>query len=249
MAVDLYAGQWDPKQGQVGFGGYGYGGGGGYTGAGNFGGGGGGAGAWSGYAAAGGAGGPTPGNYGPPEGDAGNIRGLAGGMAGQFKGNLGYADQALKDAFDPQQSAYKQQFADLTDASRAGQAARGISMSPYGAGVEANAQGRFANDWRDRQIGRESQGAQTATGLQGQWQSGQHEAAGMYAQAAGISQADIGLQLQAYGLRGDQLLRAQEMMMKYMQGNDALGEQRYEFERNMQRSMSKVNVAPSSYGY
>jgi hypothetical protein len=207
MAVDLYAGQWNPqKQGLGGAGAYAQ---------------------WGGQG--GGLGAPPPGNYGPPEGDANNIRNLAGGLAGQFQGNLGYADQALKTAFDPQQAQFKQQLADLTDQTRAGEAARGISMSPYGAGVEANTQGRFRNDWQTAQVGRQAQGAQTATGLQAQYQSGQTAAAGMYAQAAGISQADIGLQLQAYGLRGDQLAKAQQMMLEYMK----FGMEREKFQKNV----------------
>lgn len=197
--VDLYAGQWKPPS----------------------------QGQWA--PGGGGLGAPPPGNYGPPEGDANNIRNLAGNLAGQFKGNLGYADQALKDAFDPQQAQFKQQMADLTDQTRAGEAARGISMSPYGAGVEANTQGRFRNDWQTAQVGREAQGAQTATGLQAQYQAGQAGAAGMYAQAAGISQADIGLQLQAYGLQGQQLQAAQDMMLKYLLGKDRLDFEKYEF--------------------
>lgn len=170
-------------------------------------------------------------------GDANSLRGLAGNMKGQFGGNLGYADQALKDAFDPHQSQFKQQMADLTDQTRAGEAARGISMSPYGAGVEANTQGRFRNDWQDRQIGREAQGAQTATGLQGQYQSGQMGAASMYAQAAGISQADIGLQLQAYGLQGQQLQAAQAAMLQYLS-----------HEHDIQLKIDEDNTAPWGWG-
>lgn len=164
-------------------------------------------------------------------GDASNIRGLAGDMAGQFKGNLGYADQALKDAFDPQQANFKQQMADLTDQTRAGLSARGIGMSPYGAGVEGNTQGRFRNDWQDRQIGREAQGASTATGLQAQYQSGQHEAAGMYAQAAGISQGDVALQLQKYGLDINASRQAADMMMKLMMQREQNAWQTGETER------------------
>lgn len=162
-------------------------------------------------------------------GDANNIRGLAGGMAGAFKGDLGYADQALKDAFDPNKSNFNQQMSDLTDQTRAGEAARGIGMSPYGAGVEANTQGRFRNDWQTAQVGREATGAATAEGLQGQWAAGQGQAAGMYAQAAGISQNDVANQLKAYGLQGDALARAQQAMLQYMLGEDTLNEKRDEY--------------------
>jgi hypothetical protein len=137
---------------------------------------------------------------------------LGGGMTSQFEGNLPYAGRALDEGFDPQSAFYLQNLQDLTDYTRSGEAARGIAMTPYGAAVEANTQGRFINDWRDRQLARQHMGAQTADILQGRTQSSQ-EAGGRLINDAGKLNIDMMTQmLQKYGLQGAQLQAALQAM-------------------------------------
>src|SRR6266576_1075561 len=81
-------------------------------------------------------------------------------QAGQ--GILPYSQQILQTGFDPQQALYNQQFQLQTDQDRAGQAARGISMSPYGAGVENKANTDFNIAWQNAQLGRQNQALQGA---------------------------------------------------------------------------------------
>lgn len=108
------------------------------------------------------------------------MSGIANQLSTAFGSNLDYANQALQLSFDPQQALFKQREQDLIDATRAGEAARGIAMSPYGAGIEANAVGRFQNDWQNEQIARMAQGVQAATGLQSVWMQSRQAAAGIY---------------------------------------------------------------------
>jgi hypothetical protein len=134
-------------------------------------------------------------------------------MTSQFEENLPYAGRALDEGFDPQNAFYLQNLQDLTDATRSGEAARGIAMTPYGAAVEANTQGRFINDWRDRQLQRQHMGAQTADILQGRTQSSQ-EAGGRLINDAGKLNIDMMTQmLQKYGLQGQQLQAALQAML------------------------------------
>jgi len=58
---------------------------------------------------------------------------------------LPFAQQTLQTGFDPQQALYSQMFQQNTDQTRAAEAARGIAMSPYGAGVENQSNLNFNN--------------------------------------------------------------------------------------------------------
>lgn len=92
--------------------------------------------------------------------------------AGQGTSNLSQADiirnmgaqgvapagQMLNTAFDPQNALYSRTSQQLQDQVRAGEAARGIAMSPYGAGVENKAMSDFNIDWQNNQLGRQTQG-------------------------------------------------------------------------------------------
>jgi len=130
------------------------------------------------------------------------------GLATAFQGNLPYADQALSNAFDPNQSIFNQQRSDLLDETRAGEAMRGIAMSPYGASVEGNTLGRFRNDWQDRSVARQNMGAQTANILQGRYQEGVMGGGSLINQSGQLDQNNATVQLQRYGLQGDQLQAA-----------------------------------------
>jgi hypothetical protein len=76
-----------------------------------------------------------------------------------------YAQQALQQGFDPQQAYYNQAFQQNTDQVRAGEEARGIDSTPYGAGVENDANRKFNTDWGFNQQQRQQIGAGTANSL------------------------------------------------------------------------------------
>lgn len=71
---------------------------------------------------------------------------------------LDAGQQMLKTAADPQNELRAREQQRLQDQVRVGQAARGTTMSPYGAGIENKAMSDFSMDWQDRQLGRQERG-------------------------------------------------------------------------------------------
>lgn len=80
---------------------------------------------------------------------------------------LQYAPQIAQAAFDPQNALYARTQQQLTDQVRAGEAARGIAMSPYGAGVENNALSNFNIDWQNNALNRANTGVGALSTLGG----------------------------------------------------------------------------------
>jgi hypothetical protein len=80
--------------------------------------------------------------------------------AGQ--GMLPYAQSILQTGFDPQNALRDRTQQQLTDSIRAGESARGITMSPYGAGVENKGLSDFNIDWQNAQLNRQNTAAQGA---------------------------------------------------------------------------------------
>lgn len=76
-----------------------------------------------------------------------------------------YASSIMNTAFDPQNALYAKTQQDLTDQTRAGQAARGVATTPYGAAGESDTLRKFDVDWQNAQLGRQATGAQAAGGL------------------------------------------------------------------------------------
>ncbi len=105
---------------------------------------------------------------------------------GLGQGLAGYGGHVMNTAFDPQNALYARTLQQLQDQTRAGQAARGISMSPYGGGLENQALSNFNIDWQNQQLQRQLSGLQGAGGA---YQTGaglMGGAAPMYYQAAGM---------------------------------------------------------------
>lgn len=80
----------------------------------------------------------------------------------------GAAGTALQTAFDPQSALYQRTLNQLQQQVRAGEAGRGITMSPYGAGLENQALSNFNIDWQNQQLARMLQGLQGAGNAFGQ---------------------------------------------------------------------------------
>lgn len=83
-----------------------------------------------------------------------------------------YWTQALQQGFDPQQDYYNRASNQNQQRALAMQAAQGVANTPYGAGLSNQAQNNFDIDWQRDALNRQAQGAQTATGLMGQYASG-----------------------------------------------------------------------------
>lgn len=80
------------------------------------------------------------------------------GLYSQINGAMPYGQQLLNTAFDPQNALYAQEFQKNTEQERAGESARGIAMSPYGAGLENQSDQNFNLGWGNNQLQRQATG-------------------------------------------------------------------------------------------
>ncbi len=157
---------------------------------------------------------------------ANNAYGAGGSLYGQANNLFGAGNALATTAFDPQQALYGRTQQQLQDQTRASQGARGISMSPYGAGLENQAMGNFNIDWQNNQLQRQLQGVQgmssaygQGAAMMGQGSSMQSGAASQYLSAAGmpysvsqgIGQSQLGAlnQLGQYGQSAAQIPQQQ----------------------------------------
>lgn len=113
---------------------------------------------------------------------------------------LNAQNQILQSGMDPQQALYNQMLQQTQDQIRAGEAARGLSMSPIGQQIETSGLNQFNIDWQNQQLQRQIQATnaagtagRTGTGLQGvgaqfAQQAGQYP----YTTAQGIAQNQFG---------------------------------------------------------
>lgn len=84
---------------------------------------------------------------------------------GYAQGLIPYGQQIGEMGFDPQQALYNRTLQQVQDQQRAGQSARGIGMSPYGAGLEGDATRNFNIDWQNQQLKRATDAATAMEGL------------------------------------------------------------------------------------
>lgn len=89
-------------------------------------------------------------------------------LSGMNNPMLSGANAVMNTAFDPQGALYDRTLQQVQDQQRVGQAARGITMSPYGAGLENKALSDFNIDWQNNQLGRQTQGLGAAQQAYGQ---------------------------------------------------------------------------------
>ncbi len=118
---------------------------------------------------------------------ANNAFGAGGGLM-SLGGNI------ANTAFDPQNDLYARTLGQVTDQTRAGQAARGIATTPYGAGLEDQATRNFNIDWQNNQLQRQIAGGQATGSLVGQGAGLQAGAPGQYYAASGLPyQTNLGI--------------------------------------------------------
>lgn len=103
-------------------------------------------------------------------------------------------------AFDPQSALYNQQVQNLTDQINVANSQSGVSTSPYGASVEANALGNFNLNWQNNLLNRMATGANAASGLINTAAGATSTGAGVIGNAAQIAGTAPLSYLQASGL-------------------------------------------------
>lgn len=79
-----------------------------------------------------------------------------------------YANTVMQTGFDPQDALYNRTQSRLQNQTRASQGARGIDMTPHGAGLENQAMSDFSIDWENAQLQRQALASQAAAQLFGQ---------------------------------------------------------------------------------
>lgn len=101
---------------------------------------------------------------------------------GQQQNLYNAGNQTYQTALDPQNALYGRTAQRLQDQVRAGQAARGLGNSAYGAGLEDQAMGNFNMDWENQQLARQTQGLNAMNAAS---EAGQSQGRLMGASAAG----------------------------------------------------------------
>ena len=106
-------------------------------------------------------------NYAAPMGQSAATGAFNTGQQFQQAGTsqIPYAQDIMQTAFDPQKELYGRTVQTIQDQTRAGQAARGVATTPYGAAQENDNLRKFNIDWQNQQLGRQATGAQAAGGL------------------------------------------------------------------------------------
>lgn len=117
-----------------------------------------------------------------------------------------YAMGVMNMGFDPNQATYNRQLFNTQQGAMAGNEARGINMTPYGAGVENEAVNRFNQDWQNQMLGRATTGLQAGGQAFGQAGNLMNTGAGLSAQAPQLAQnAGMFPYSTFQGIGGDQL--------------------------------------------
>ncbi len=126
---------------------------------------------------------------------------LAGQYGNLMQGQAGQAFSAGQDLYnlgrDPQGALRERTQQRIVDANRAGQSARGIAMSPYGAAGENEAVRNFNIDWENQQLGRSVQGLQALLSGQNAGASELGQSMGYYGMQPGLTQAGAQAPIQA----------------------------------------------------
>jgi hypothetical protein len=138
-------------------------------------------------------------------GAAGNAYGLGNFLTQMGQGVYPYAGQIMQAGFDPQNALYDRTQHQLLEQTRAGQAARGLGMSPFGAGLENKAMSDFNIDWQNNLLQRMTQAGQGAGNLIGVGNQTIGQGVGMMGAAPGMLNSTSIMPYTAYNqISGDQ---------------------------------------------
>ena len=148
---------------------------------------------------------------------------------GQQQQMYGAGNQIMQTAFDPQNALYQQTQQQLTDQTRAGQAARGLGNSAEGAMEESNAMSNFDINWQNNQLQRQAQGissgvAANQAGVQQGNLYGQNQTAALTAGGAAAGyygqQGSVPMQAQQYAAQQPGAVAQQ--YQQYMAGQQGM---------------------------
>jgi hypothetical protein len=107
-------------------------------------------------------------------------------IMGAAQGALPDVQALLQMGFDPQGALYARTQQQMQDQNAARAAQQGVAGTPYGQGVQNQANSNFNIDWQNQQLQRALAGAQGAGGLLGQLGASSQQGAGM--QNAGLQE-------------------------------------------------------------
>lgn len=127
-------------------------------------------------------------------------------LSGFSSSLIPYASQIGQTAFDPQNALYARSLAETQAQQRAGQSARGVAMSPYGASLENKALSDFNIDWQNQQLDRQTQGASAMGGLLGNVGSGYGQALQLGQNASQLAGQAGAMPYDAYQAQGQNQL-------------------------------------------
>lgn len=89
----------------------------------------------------------------------------AGYAPGILNSALGYGNQIMQTAMDPQQALYDRTSQQTQAQTNAANAMNGVAGTPYGAGLAGDSARNFNIDWQNQQLNRQATGAQAYSGL------------------------------------------------------------------------------------
>jgi len=136
-------------------------------------------------------------------------------LSGTGAGFLQTMNPILNTAFDPQNALYDRTRQQLQEQTRAGQAARGLEMSPYGAGLENKAMSDFNIDWQNSQLQRMLQGAQGAGGVLQSGQGAMMGGANLGQTGAGMLSSAAMMPYTAYNQVGSDNMGALDRLLNF----------------------------------
>lgn len=122
------------------------------------------------------------------------------------QGMAPYAMGVMNAGFDPQNALYGRMAHDTQERARAGNEARGLDMSPYGAGLENDASRNFNIDWQNNALQRMISGVGAGAGAMGAGGNMMNMGANLSAMAPGLAMQSGMFPYQTFNqIGGDQL--------------------------------------------
>ena len=114
----------------------------------------------------------APGAMQNAQGQGQYMQNLGNQLSGSYGGLQTGANSIMNTAFDPQNALYNRTQQQLQDQINSSNSMNGTAMTPYGAGVGANAMSNFNIDWQNQQLQRQATGLGAAGTALGQYGAG-----------------------------------------------------------------------------
>lgn len=180
---------------------------------------------------------------------ANNTMGLGGFLANMGQSLTPWAGSILNQGFDPQNALRDRTQHQLQEQTRAGQAARGLGNSPFGAGLENKAMSDFNIDWQNNLLNRMTTGAQGAGLLLDQAGRDITGGASLMGQAPGMMSQSSMLPYQAFNTIGQTGLGALGQAGQYgMAATQQPQQQLQDFYQLLGLGNTGANVMNNQFG-